>query len=125
MTKNKAKEKALDYFWLQRDFDIYKECKTPLKERVEKAIDIAISETNKECEDELTNKDIQWSRKLNKQIHELKQFEKMYLNAKEQCDVFTKQIQKLKELIDYWKTQCHILKKGKPTLELKGEIRND
>ena len=34
---------------------------------------------------------------LQKQIHELKQFEKMYLNAKEQCDVFTKQIQELKK----------------------------
>jgi len=34
---------------------------------------------------------------LKKQIQELKQFEKMYLNAKEQCDVFTKQIQELKK----------------------------
>jgi len=39
-------------------------------------------------------------KRYEKQIQELKQFEKMYLNAKEQCDVFTKQIQDLKKCLN-------------------------
>jgi len=76
MTKNKAKKKAIEYFVNKCNWGfmlpIDDKKKGILRKDIEKAIDIAISETKKEYEDGLTNKDIQWSRKLNEQIHELK-----------------------------------------------------